>query len=95
MELVEPESAVVDEGGLAWALPCQAKWHGEIDHCRGEHWWDQVGVVYASDVCQFRNEWCAPRVGFRLATKGISYTSLRLAYQKPLLVHTSVEMFDR
>jgi hypothetical protein len=22
---------------------------------KGEHWWDRLGAVYASDVCQFRD----------------------------------------
>jgi hypothetical protein len=24
---------------------------------RGEHWWDWIRGVYASDVCQFRGIW--------------------------------------
>jgi hypothetical protein len=52
VELVEPESAVVDEGGLAgagWGLPYQAEWYGKVNP-----WLDRIGAVYASDVCRFR-----------------------------------------
>jgi hypothetical protein len=52
-----PSSIVVDEGGLAWALPCQAKWHGEIDHCRGEHWWCTPAMSVSSVTSGVRREW--------------------------------------
>jgi hypothetical protein len=55
VELVEPESAVVDEGGSAGGfglgLPVPTV---ESVLSRGEHRWDRIGAVYVSDVCQFR-----------------------------------------
>jgi hypothetical protein len=43
--------------GLGWGLPYQVKWYGEVDPLAGLN----IGgtgfdAVYASDVCQFRDE---------------------------------------
>ena len=58
VELVEPESVVADESGLAGAyLGLPSKPNGRVKSILGwgEHWWDRLGAVYASDVCQFRD----------------------------------------
>ena len=66
VEQVEPESAVVYGGGLAWReFAVHAKLYGKVVRIRSdagvEHWLyhfsGTAGVlaVYASDVCQFRD----------------------------------------
>jgi hypothetical protein len=58
VQLVELESAVVDEGGPDWGLAgvCRTQLSGTVMSIvgKGEHGWDRLGAVYASDVCQFR-----------------------------------------
>ena len=58
MEPVESESAVVDERRVGWGLAglCCTKLGGTVKSIfgKGEHCWNQIGVVYASDVYRFR-----------------------------------------
>ena len=60
MELVEPESAMVDEGGWALTGVCRTQLSGMVKFRPSagvKHRRDRIGAVYASDVCQFRGIW--------------------------------------
>jgi hypothetical protein len=56
---MEPESAMVDEkSGLAEAwLSCRPSQSGRVKLILGwgERRWHRIGVVYASDICQFHD----------------------------------------
>ena len=53
VELVEPESAVVDGGGLEFVV--HAKLYGKVVRIRSDARCCRTLAVYASDVCQFRD----------------------------------------